>query len=40
LSRSVSWPVSALMRLVLPWSMWPAVPIMYGILNSVQRSTC
>ncbi len=25
-SRSVSTPVSALTRAVLPWSMWPAVP--------------
>jgi len=28
LSRSVSTPVSALTRAVLPWSMWPAVPRM------------
>ena len=27
-NRSVSVPVSALTRLVLPWSMWPAVPMM------------
>ena len=26
-SRSVSTPVSALVRQVLPWSTWPAVPI-------------
>ena len=28
LSLSVSMPVTALIRLVLPWSMWPAVPRM------------
>src|SRR5438876_7934901 len=26
-SRSASIPVSALTRAVLPWSMWPAVPM-------------
>src|SRR3989337_2930846 len=30
-SRSVSWPVSARMSEVLPWSMCPAVPIMRGM---------
>ncbi len=26
--RSASTPVSALTRVVFPWSMWPAVPTM------------
>src|SRR5881397_2980774 len=30
-SRSVSWPVSARMSEVLPWSMCPAVPMMSGM---------
>src|SRR5437667_11970600 len=30
-SRSVSWPVSAWMSEVLPWSMGPAGPMMSGV---------
>src|SRR5947209_1702176 len=32
--RSVSWPVSALTRLVLPWSMWPAVPMITAMVRA------
>src|SRR5207247_1352199 len=36
LRRSVSWPVSARMSEVLPWSMCPAVPMMSG-MSAVAR---
>ena len=31
--RSASMPVSALTSAVLPWSMWPAVPMMMDFMN-------
>jgi hypothetical protein len=33
-SRSVSTPVNARTSAVLPWSMWPAVPSVSGMLES------
>ncbi len=35
--RSQSMPVRALTRVVLPWSMWPAVPMMTGMHASLQK---